>query len=94
MDLPNPTTSPIDRPRPPNRKAQQKEQTRLRLVEAALTLFAEQGYDETTTSDIAALAGVTERTFYLHFATKADAIIELTPEWAQTLVAYIRSTIA
>jgi AcrR family transcriptional regulator len=79
-------------PLPRNRKAQQRELTRLRLVEAALTLFAEKGYDEATTADIAALAGVTERTFFLHFATKADAVIELTSGRVDELVAAIQNS--
>jgi AcrR family transcriptional regulator len=89
MADPSPTPLPTSTPSAGNRKAQQRELTRLRLVEAALTLFAHKGYDEATTSDIAALAGVTERTFFLHFAAKADAIIELTPSRVDELVATI-----
>lgn len=56
-------------------KTEQKAETRARLRMAALTLFATQGYDATSASEIAALAGVSDRTFFLHFATKADAIM-------------------
>jgi AcrR family transcriptional regulator len=45
-----------------------------RLARAALVLSAEKGYDATTVAEIAAAAGVTERTFYRYFADKADAI--------------------
>jgi AcrR family transcriptional regulator len=45
-----------------------------RLARAALVLSAEKGYDNTTVAEIAAAAGVTERTFYRHFADKADAL--------------------
>jgi AcrR family transcriptional regulator len=45
-----------------------------RLARAALVLSAERGYENTTVAEIAAAAGVTERTFYRHFADKADAL--------------------
>lgn len=48
------------------------------VLEASLQLFAEKGFDATSTSDIAALAGVSEGTVYKHFKTKAgllDAIL-------------------
>lgn len=50
------------------------ERTRAALLEAALTLFTERGFDTTTVADIAARAGVTEMTFYRHFGTK-DAVL-------------------
>lgn len=64
-----------DVPEPPrvNRRAAQKTATREALAAAAIRLFADQGFDETTVGDIAAAAGVTERTFFLHFATKQAA---------------------
>ncbi|MBG6094299.1 TetR/AcrR family transcriptional regulator [Nocardioides luteus] len=45
-----------------------------RMVSAALDLFAEKGYDKTTAGDIAARAGVTERTFFRHFADKREVL--------------------
>jgi hypothetical protein len=42
-----------------------------RLQQAALDLFDEQGYDRTTVAEIAARAGVTERTFFLAVANSA-----------------------
>ncbi|WP_244876181.1 TetR/AcrR family transcriptional regulator [Winogradskya consettensis] len=52
------------------------EEVRLRLQEAALELYLERGYDKTTTGDIAARAGVTERTFFRHFTDKREVFFD------------------
>lgn len=56
-----------------NQRELQRLETRRTLAEHALRLFSEQGYDETTVDDIAAAAGVSARTFFLHFSTKSAA---------------------
>ena len=45
-----------------------------RLAKAAMALYAEQGFDETTVAEIAARAGLTERTFFRHFADKREVL--------------------
>jgi len=45
-----------------------------RLMEAAITLFAERGYDDTTVADIAERAGLTKRTFFRYFADKREVL--------------------
>jgi len=47
-----------------------------RLRVAALELFAERGYEQTTVADIAQRAGVTERTFFRHFSDKREVLFE------------------
>ncbi|MGS0896626.1 TetR/AcrR family transcriptional regulator [Burkholderia stagnalis] len=47
---------------------------RRRMREAALELFSEKGYDRTTAAEIAARAGVTERTFFRHFPDKREVL--------------------
>lgn len=50
----------------------QKQQTRQLLMDAAVDLFGDKGYAATTVDEIAAAAGTTRATFYLHFASKAE----------------------
>jgi len=45
-----------------------------RLQEAALGLFRERGYDRTTVEEIAARAGLTERTFFRYFSDKREVL--------------------
>ena len=48
--------------------------TRRELSAAALSLFADKGYEATTVDQIAAAAGVSRRTFFRYFPTKEDAV--------------------
>jgi AcrR family transcriptional regulator len=45
-----------------------------RLEQAALDLYCERGFEETTVAEIAARAGLTERTFFRHFADKREVL--------------------
>jgi|SRR5882724_7009160 len=45
-----------------------------RLEQAALALFAERGFEQTTAAEIARRAGLTERTFFRHFADKREVL--------------------
>ncbi|WP_066360974.1 TetR family transcriptional regulator [Herbidospora mongoliensis] len=45
-----------------------------RLEDAALDLFTERGFDKTTIAEIAQRAGLTERTFFRHFADKREVL--------------------
>lgn len=49
---------------------------RVRLQRAALELFRERGYDRTTAAEIAARAGVTERTFFRQFPDKREVLFD------------------
>jgi AcrR family transcriptional regulator len=55
--------------------------TRDALIEAATHLWSERGYDggfdTTTVEEIARAAGVTKGTFYFHFASKVDILLQL-----------------
>lgn len=56
------------------RSAESRAEIRRDLVVAAVALFTERGYDETTIDDIATAAGVGRRTFFRYFRSKEDAI--------------------
>src|SRR5271165_360191 len=45
-----------------------------RLEQAAMQLYRERGFDQTTVADIAARAGLTERTFFRYFADKREVL--------------------
>jgi AcrR family transcriptional regulator len=45
-----------------------------RLMQSALELYAKHGYDQTTVAEIAQRAGLTERTFFRHFADKKEVL--------------------
>ncbi len=45
-----------------------------RLEQAALQLFVERGYEQTTVAEIARQAGLTERTFFRHFTDKREVL--------------------
>ena len=73
----------VRRGRPPSTSTRE-----LRLI--ALRLFAERGFDNTTIEQIAAEAGVSERTFFRYFTTKASVL------WSEfeTEVETIRASLA
>jgi AcrR family transcriptional regulator len=45
-----------------------------RLAQAALDLYAERGFEQTTAAEIAGRAGLTERTFFRHYADKREVL--------------------
>lgn len=53
-----------------------EEDLRGRLQRTALELFRERGYDRTTAAEIAARAGVTERTFFRYFPDKREVLFD------------------
>ncbi|PXX61691.1 TetR family transcriptional regulator [Nocardia tenerifensis] len=62
------------------------EDARRRLQQAALDLYRERGFDQTTTAEIAARAGLNERTFFRHFPDKREVLFGGEAELRATLV--------
>lgn len=57
---------------------ERSQQTRERLLDAALTLFAEKGFERTSVREIVERAHVAKGTFYVHFETKLEVLRGLT----------------
>ncbi|MFJ9821547.1 TetR/AcrR family transcriptional regulator [Streptomyces sp. NPDC101151] len=49
---------------------------RERLATAALQLYSERGYEQTTVAEIARRAGLTERTYFRHYADKREVLFD------------------
>src|SRR5215471_11705046 len=62
----------VRRPAATGRRARKSQAIRTRIVNAALSLFQEKGFDATTTKAVARRARVAEGTVFNYFATKED----------------------
>jgi AcrR family transcriptional regulator len=60
--------------------------TRQRLHAAAVELFATRGFEQTTAAEIARSVGLTERTFFRHFADKREVLFAGQEEFVGTFV--------
>ncbi|MCD6342221.1 MAG: TetR/AcrR family transcriptional regulator [Spirochaetaceae bacterium] len=58
------------------RREEQTEKTKAAIMENALRLFREKGYDSVSVEQITRAAGVAKGTFYTYFETKSDIIVE------------------
>jgi AcrR family transcriptional regulator len=79
------------RQRPAGRRERNKEQTRKKIVAAALQLFNAKGYDATTTKQIAKKAGIAEGTVFNYFETKDDIALHFFEQEVDHAIAAVRS---
>src|SRR5271166_1427539 len=70
-----PSNPPSPSPRPRSRE-RQREDTRQRIYDAAMDIFRRDGFDVARVDDVAKAAGVSHGTFYFHFATKDEVLIQ------------------
>jgi AcrR family transcriptional regulator len=68
-------------------RERKKQETREALTRAALELFVERGYDETTLAEIAEAAGVSTRTIFAYFPGKEDILFCTTQTMLDALAA-------
>lgn len=57
-----------------------------RLEQAAMELYGERGFEQTTVAEIASRAGLTERTFFRHFADKREVLFAGSAELRDLIV--------
>jgi AcrR family transcriptional regulator len=69
--------------------ARWKPGSRGRLHEAALELYAQRGFENTTVAEIAKRAGLTERTFFRHFADKREVLFAAAGALQEALVSTV-----
>lgn len=60
-----------------------------RLVRAAIELYAEAGYEDTTVAEITARAGLTERTFFRYFTDKREVLFDGSDDLEQSVRAAV-----
>lgn len=71
----------------PRRRSNDK---RARILEAAITVFAKNGFHETRVSDVAKAAGVADGTIYLYFESKEELLVSLFEDRVERLLAFMR----
>lgn len=69
--------------------ALRREQTRRKLLTAAMAVFADKGVDAPLIDDFIAAAGVARGTFYNHFSTTQELLDAVTSELSDTVLAAI-----
>src|SRR6516225_12220817 len=57
-------------------RERQREDTRQRIYDAAMDIFRRDGFEVARVDDVAKAAGVSHGTFYFHFATKDEVLIQ------------------
>jgi AcrR family transcriptional regulator len=78
------TAAPETLRRAPSQRDAHKARTKRALREAALKLFATQGFDSTTIEEVADHAGVSARTFFRYFPTKESVLFLGERQWLDT----------
>src|SRR4051812_35074941 len=72
-------------------QARKQELVRDAIWVAAIDLFAEKGFEETTVDDIAEAAGTSRRTFFRYFESKRDLIAQPIVSYGASLTTAIES---
>ncbi len=70
---------------PSDPKQARSKQTKEKIVQAAIQLFQERGYEKTTSNEIAAAAGVSVGSFYVYFTDKRQLLLNIFDRLADDL---------
>jgi AcrR family transcriptional regulator len=68
-----------------------QQMVRSAIYDAAIKLFAEKGFDETTVEEVAQAAGVSRRSFFRYFASKDDLLAQNVVNYGNVLAATVIS---
>jgi AcrR family transcriptional regulator len=81
-----------DRGRVPDEglRERKRRETRKRISDIATTLFVSRGFDNVTVSEVAELAGVSEKTAYNYFPTKESMVLDTQDEVVERLAVALR----
>ena len=72
-------------------RERKKEKTRLAILDAALDLFLEQGYDSTTVDQIAGSVEISSRTFFRYFTSKDHLVLWFHDHGEEIMLETLRS---
>ena len=75
------------------RSSRQRSDKRVRIVDAAVGVFAEKGYRSARISDIARRAGVADGTIYLYFRNKEDLLLTIFEEKMDGILNGLRAAV-
>jgi AcrR family transcriptional regulator len=64
---------------------QRSEETRTKIIESAVKLFSNNGYNKASVDDICEEAGISKGAFYHHFKSKQELFLALLDSWLQTI---------
>lgn len=67
-----------------------KAKTRKKILDAANELFDKNGYEKTSIEEIAREAGVSQRTLYVRFESKASMLLAYFDDWMDAFIAEIK----
>jgi AcrR family transcriptional regulator len=74
----------------PGLRERKRQQTLRRITDAGICLFIDKGIDATTLDEIAAMAGISRRTFFHYFKSKDDILLTLQSGMGEMIAAQVR----
>src|SRR5580700_2268902 len=79
------------RPRRPSSRNSRTGDKRVRILDAAVRVFAKKGFHATRVSEVANAAGVADGTIYLYFKSKDELLVSLFEDRVERLLAFLHS---